>query len=182
MAFALVHVGTFVAVRRLIYAAMGETYRFGGADALAYEVRKDLLAYVLGVALCGAAVQLLRQRSAPLIAPETAAPTAYLIRDGARTVRTDVAQITAAKAAGNYVEFHLADGRTALARTTLAQVETELSPFGMVRTHRSWLVNPTRLRELSPTGSGDRRLTLDNGVVAPLSRRYEAALHQLTRT
>jgi hypothetical protein len=85
----------------------------------------------------------------------------------------------AARSAGNYVEVHLVDGRKPMLRGTLASVETALKPHGFVRTHRSWLVNPLRVRELTAEGSGDFRVGLDGGAEAPVSRRFPQALETL---
>ena len=178
-AFHLMHVGGFVLLRQALYALHGERYRFGGVDAWVYEVRKDALGYAVGLALCVAAdVLLQRPAETTAASPRGAAPD-YVIREGSRVLRTPYAEIVAAVSAGNYVEFHLRDGRRPLARTTLSAVESELVAHGFVRTHRSWLINAAHVREIAPTGSGDRRLTLDGGGEAPLSRRYESALPQL---
>jgi DNA-binding LytR/AlgR family response regulator len=67
-------------------------------------------------------------------------------------------------------------------RSTLVSQEAELKPHGFLRTHRSWIVNPRRLRALEPEGSGDWRVLLEGGAEAPLSRRYSNALEALRRT
>jgi DNA-binding LytR/AlgR family response regulator len=64
-------------------------------------------------------------------------------------------------------------------RTTLSRVEAALSAHGFVRTHRSWLVNAARLRSVAAEGSGDFQLELEDGVQAPLSRRFPEALARL---
>ena len=109
---------------------------------------------------------------------EAVRPVSFDIRDGARIIRVPLADILAVSSAGNYVEFRLADGRRPLMRATLAAVEAELSRFGFVRVHRSWLVNTERVTGLRPDGSGDWTVEL-GAVEAPLSRRYPAALEQL---
>jgi DNA-binding LytR/AlgR family response regulator len=90
-----------------------------------------------------------------------------------------VTDIVATRSAGNYVEFHLADGRKPLMRTTLAGIEEQLKPHGFLRTHRSWLVNPLRVRGMTAAGSGDWTIELDSGVEALLSRRFPQALSAL---
>jgi len=93
--------------------------------------------------------------------------------------RTPVRQILAVRAAGNYVEFLLDDGRRPLMRAALAGVEEKLSSFGFVRTHRSWIVNPARVTRLQAAGSGDYRLELGPDAEASLSRRFREALQRL---
>ena len=45
--------------------------------------------------------------------------------------------------------------------------------------YRRRMVNAARVRAVSATGAGDYRVDLGEGVVAPASRRYPAALAQL---
>lgn len=177
-AFSLLHVAGFVLLRKIAFAVVGETYEFGSwLERFPYEFRKDAFYYVI-VLLC---FWLLRER---IIAAATPAPSApgpaatFDIRDGARLVRTPVSDILAISSAGNYAEFHLADGRKPLMRVSLSSLESQLAAHGLVRTHRSWLVNAARVTELTPEGSGDYAVTL-GGVIAPLSRRFPEALARL---
>jgi DNA-binding LytR/AlgR family response regulator len=176
--YSLLHVGGFVLLRILAYATAGFRYEFGAGE-LIYEYRKDLLAYIIAVTVFSFAARLAERRAPAGVAPAAADEPTFDIRDGARLIRAPVADILAATSAGNYVEFRLADGRRPLMRTTLAGVETALGSHGFVRTHRSWLVNPLRVRGLTAEGSGDFRIELDGGVEAPLSRRFPGALQAL---
>jgi len=172
------HVGLFVILRKLAFAALGGSYEFGSVANFPYEFRKDLVGYAVGVATFWALTRLAERQEAaapPAAAPE---PATFDIRDGARLIRVPVSAIVAATSAGNYVEFRLSDGRRPLMRMSLSAVEAELSGFGFVRTHRSWLVNAARVRELRPESSGDYRVVLD-GLEAPVSRRYRDALAAL---
>lgn len=179
LAFAVLHVVSFVLLRKALYAGHGLHYVFGGLGDVLYEFRKDAFAYALGLTLAALADTLMRRESqhAPGLAPTPDAPAPVLIRDGQRTLRLAPDEIVAVQAAGNYVEWMLTDGRRPLERATMAEIEARLGPQGFVRTHRSWLVNPKAVREIAPQGSGDRTLTLTGGLEAPVSRRYaEAAL------
>ena len=102
----------------------------------------------------------------------------FTIRDGARIVRVKMSDILAVSSAGNYVEFVLRDGRRPLMRTPLSAIETELSPRGFVRVHRSWLVNAAQMTGLTPQGSGDYTVELGD-LTVPLSRRFPQALAKL---
>jgi len=171
LAFSALHVAGFVLLRSLVYAAMDAApYAFG--DRFIYELRKDFISYgalVVNFWLIG---HLRRRRDEPV------RPVSFDIRDGARIIRTPLAQIVAVSSAGNYVEFWLADGRRPLMRATLAAIEVELERFGFVRAHRSWLVNAGAVTGLRPDGSGDWTVEL-GPVEAPVSRRYPQALERL---
>lgn len=176
--FSVLHVAGMLAIRRVFSTGRGLPF---GVDAFLYEYRKDLLVYAIMLATGMLLRQWFEPRPAPPPAPSDARgpEPMFEIRDGARLIRSPVAEIAAAVSAGNYVEFKLVDGRTPLMRTTLAAVEAQLSPYGFTRTHRSWLVNAARVREIERAGSGDHRLALEGGVEAPLSRRYAEALERL---
>lgn len=164
------HVAGFVAARNLVYALAGETYGLGPLlDDFPYELRKDLLTYGSTVAL----FWLTRKDPAP--ATQNHSPTLFDIRDGKRITRIEIASLLAVRGAGNYVEFHLENGSRPLMRITLGALQKEL---GLVRVHRSWLLNPSRVTGLSPDGSGDWTVQLGS-LQVPLSRRYAAALEIL---
>ena len=180
LAYSVAHVGLMTLLRALVFAAAGKVYPWS-PHQLPYEYRKDLLAYVV----IGGIFWLLARRQQPTLAAPTgvmrvdaASPATFDIRDGASLLRIPVAEILAAKAAGNYVEFALEDGRRPLMRASMAQIEASLGPHGFVRAHRSWLVNAARVRALSATGAGDFRVDLGCGLVVPASRRYPEALAQ----
>jgi hypothetical protein len=176
--FSATHVGLMTLLRTVVFTAAGHVYSWTPQE-LPYEYRKDLVSYVV---IAGVAWLLTRRPPAPAEpAPRVAradatSPATFDIRDGASILRVRVAEILAAKAAGNYVEFALEDGRRPLMRASMAQIEDALAPHGFVRAHRSWLVNAARVRGLTATGAGDYRIDLGEGVVAPASRRYPAAL------
>ena len=171
------HVGLMTLMRTLLWARAGRHFAITLGE-LPYEYRKDLLAYVV---IAGIFWIIGRSTSAPAeprangAAATITAPTTLDIRDANSILRVPVREILAVRAAGNYVEFMLEDGRRPLMRASVAQIEATLSPAGFLRTHRSWLVNAERVRAFSPVGSGDFRLDLGCDLAAPLSRRYRGA-------
>lgn len=174
--FSLAHVCGFVVLRELVYALAGQRYDFGTfAPHFVYELSKDSLGYVLFQAGFSLVERLLRQQQ--LI--ETPGQTlTFDIRDGAKLNRVRLDEVLAIASAGNYVEFVLRDGRKLLMRSPLSALETELSPRGFLRTHRSWLVNANAMTALKPEGSGDYTVELGS-MEAPLSRRFPDALAKL---
>lgn len=181
-AFSVLHVAGMVALRALLPPLQGRA-ALDGLSGFFYEYRKDVLSYAVLQASGLVLAHLLRPPVKPVQTAAEPAPPEPLfdIKDGPRLVRTPVRDMVAVVSAGNYVEVKLADGRSPLMRATLAAIELELAPYGFVRTHRSWLVNPARVRVIAPSGSGDHRLELDGGLEAPLSRRYAQALETLRR-
>jgi len=178
--FSLAHVGVMVALRQLAYALAGDSYSFGGGNAWLYEYRKDVLSYTLYAGLFWLTVRLMGG-SGPGPAPPDPGIESIVIDEGQRVLRVPPAVILCARSSGNYVEFLLEDGRRPLMRTTLAGLGAQLAGKGFLRTHRSWIVNSARVAQIAAEGSGDYGLTLDDGTVVPLSRRYPEALETLRR-
>jgi DNA-binding LytR/AlgR family response regulator len=74
------------------------------------------------------------------------------------------------KGAGDYVEVHFRDARTALYNGSLAGLEADL-PASFLRVHRSHIVNTGFVRALERDGTGVGRLLLEDGCEVPVSRR-----------
>jgi DNA-binding LytR/AlgR family response regulator len=179
LVYSALHVAGFVALRKLAYLfLMPSSYDFGDLSSeFPYELRKDVLAYGLASIIFYLSLRQGRQAAAP--GPGTPpGPATFDIQDGARLIRVPVADILAVRSAGNYVEFLLADGRRPLMRASLAALQAELAEQGLVRSHRSWLVNTARVTGLRPEGSGDYAVELGD-LEAPLSRRFPDALAAL---
>jgi hypothetical protein len=179
--FSLLHVAGMVALRKAGYATVGSTYVFAYQGdlvlPLVYEWRKDLLTYLSNaVAYWAWGFWLAHNAAQPAKAISPAAMDARIeIRDGARVVLFEPADIAWLEAAGNYVEIH-SGGTTHLARGTMAAFEQKLAGRGFVRVHRSRLVNRARVTSFKPTPSGDLEITLDDGRTITGSRRYRAGM------
>lgn len=183
IAFGAAHIGGMTLLRLALYPLFGGSYDLGDdplVTGLIYEGRKDALAYIamaVGAWLLAAALR------KPVTIVEQAgveqagqpATRRLEIRDGARRVWLDPAEILWAEAAGNYVELHLA-GRSWLQRQTLAALEEQLADQGFVRIHRSRLVNRHRVRGIVSNDSGDFTVTLDDGRQIAGGRRWRDAL------
>jgi DNA-binding LytR/AlgR family response regulator len=179
------HIAGMTALRHLLFPLFGETYRFGRDGQLGlqllYEARKDAVIYLSMVALIWLAAAA-RRRMTVIVQeriiekPVPAVSAARLeIRDGAKRIFVDPADILWAEAAGNYVELHLRD-RSLLQRQTLAALEDELTAQGFVRIHRSRLVNRHHLRDVASQSSGDFTVTLSDGRQIAGSRRWRASV------
>jgi hypothetical protein len=70
------------------------------------------------------------------------------------------------------------EGSTRLVRRTLASMEAELAPHGIVRVHRSILVNAERVARLE-SSNRELRLILSDGTSFQVGRKYRAAVRQM---
>ena len=183
LVWSVVHVGAMVVLRKLLYPAFFDgPYRFeriGGIGLeFLYEYRKDLLGFAVFIGIIYAIRRIAELRRELEVAREEAGRTARLtLKSGGSTLFLDAGAIDWAKAAGNYVEIS-AGGRIHLARITLTALEDQLGAAGagILRTHRSWLVNGERIAEIRPTGDGDQVAMLSTGDEVPVSRRYRESV------
>ncbi|MBA4220047.1 MAG: DNA-binding protein [Methylobacterium sp.] len=178
LAFSAVHVCGMVLLRKLGYWAAGAgSYGFGFSGGnLFYELRKDILVYLLLAALFWLS-ELWRRRPQPQApAVAAAAPAGFWLRDGTVDLRLEPAEIVAVVSAGNYVEYCLASGKRHLIRATLQAEEERLRPLGFSRIHRTRLVNAARIRRIAGKPSGDFDVEMDTGESFSGSRRYRDGL------
>lgn len=178
LAFFVLHVATFVLLRWGAYAAVGGIYVFGDAGAWLYELPKDLVTFIIVASILLAGKRLARQSVSPIEHASFFEPVR--IKDGNRTFLVMPDEILAANASGNYVEYRLADGRRPLARGKFSEAQALLSPYGFVRTHRSWLVNHGHIREVNAQGNGNHELVVGTDLLVPVSRRFAAELLKVT--
>jgi two-component system LytT family response regulator len=83
-----------------------------------------------------------------------------------------VASIEWIEADDDYVRLHV--GKAAhLVRKTLTSLESELPPHVFVRSHRSYMVNVTRIKELKPLGQGEYIIVMTGGDEVKLSRTFK---------
>jgi LytTr DNA-binding domain-containing protein len=183
LAFSAAHVLGMVALRKLAYAAIGaDAYLFDFSPAnLLYEARKDVVVYFLIASIFGLAER--RSGSGQdlkfEIAAPAVAPSELWLRDGATSVRIDPRDIAWVASAGNYVEYCLAGGERHLIRATLVAEEERLGPCGLVRVHRTRLVNVRRITRVTTRPAGGFEVALDTGEVIAGSRRYRQSVLDL---
>jgi len=97
------------------------------------------------------------------------------LKDGARIHQIPEAQILFARAADDYCEVRLEDGRTLLVTMTLSRLQQALSER-FVRIHKSYSVNAARVAALEPRPGGGKQLTLADGTILPVGRAYLGAV------
>ncbi|MET0225330.1 MAG: LytTR family DNA-binding domain-containing protein [Dokdonella sp.] len=98
-----------------------------------------------------------------------------VVHERGRSLIVPIADVQRLSAAGNYVEVHTAT-RHHLVRATLARLAQRLDPAEFLRVHRSHLLRADFIAEVAPWAHGDLRLTLKDGSVVMLSRRYRGLL------
>lgn len=186
--YSLLHMGIFVAMRKLVFAMLGDDYQYSDNLLMSfiYEYRKDLWAYTTWMILIHGyrfIVSRLRGEAVPIEESEdqpadnTAAPDRFLVRKLGREFLVKVADIEWLEAAGNYVNLHVGE-RTYPLRTTMGELHQTLSTRGFVRIHRSCGVNLEFVDSLQTQDSGDGVVTLKNGQVLSLSRRYREGFRE----
>lgn len=97
------------------------------------------------------------------------------LKDGARTHQVPEAQIVFVRAADDYCEVRLEDGRTLLVTMTLSRLQQVLSGR-FVRIHKSYSVNSARVTALGPRPGGGKQLMLADGTILPVGRAYLGAV------
>jgi hypothetical protein len=188
IAFSLLHVVAMLALRKAIYALVGESYEFGHwPRQLLYEYVKDIRAFATMVLLIEGYRLLVRRlhgEASLLVAPDDAPavepverPERFLVRKLGREFLVAAADIEALQAAGNYVNLRVR-GRDYPLRGTISALEARLDPTRFQRVHRSHIVNLDQIASIEPLDTGDARLHLKDGSTVPCSRRYRAALRE----
>ena len=184
--FSALHIAGMVGLRKLALFLVGGSYDFHFSVAtLIYEFRKDVVTcFLIGGVLWLIDGRREGQQSRSAVStgranPPPAAPHMVWLRDGSTRIRIEPRDILWISSAGNYVEYRLADGTNHLIRATLAAEEARLTPFNIVRVHRTRLVNLMRVSGLKTGANGDFELTLDTGQAISGSRRYRGAVSSI---
>ena len=178
--FSALHIAGMGPLRELAYGLGGWTYSFPWAQQITYEMKKDLFNYLAMAVIFWFAE---RPAGAAPAAPKPGAEASaqsvaqeLWLRDGRLSVLIDPSDIMSVNSAGNYVEYELTDQRKHLIRSTLQAELSRLAPFGIVRVHRTRLINRKRIVALEWGPSGDFKIRLDSGEIVPGSRRFKSAI------
>ena len=103
--------------------------------------------------------------------PAKAEAARLMVSVGARQVPIAVAEVEWFASAGNYVVVHWGE-REGLVRETLKALEARLDPRLFARSHRTTLVNLSRVGSVQPLSDGSWRLTLESGAELVVSRTF----------
>jgi hypothetical protein len=166
--FAFGHLVLIVALRIPWYAFNGRTYvwREPFVNNLIVEYQKDIKIYIGFVVVISAYQYFWRSR--------TAATQSYvdrlIVQSGTGDSVLRLEQIDYLEAARNYIAVH-AGGREYIVRDTMVNVLRKLSGGSFARTHRSFIVNIDKVKEIRTLDSG-QRVILTSGENVPLSRSY----------
>jgi LytTr DNA-binding domain len=182
--YAALHIVGMGLLREFVYRLGGWPFSFPWASQFPYEMRKDLLAFsglVFIFWLADHIVIVPRENTGkrPDVIERPAPPREFWLRDGRISVLIDPTEIISVTSAGNYVEYRLTENRTHLVRATLQTQEDRLAPLGIVRVHRTRLVNLKRIVALEWRQSGDFEVRLDTGETVACSRRFKTAVAHL---
>ena len=131
---------------------------------------------VLVVTVAISAINVFLGRPAPVqthAGPGGAAPARFLER---LPPRLRGAALHAVQAEDHYLRLHT-DRGSDLILMRLSDAVAELKGLEGARTHRSWWVARDAVREVARS-DGRAALTLEGGIVAPVSRRYARALRE----
>ncbi len=200
--FSIIHTVGMAALRLLWFSGiLGEAYSFPlTVDRLFFEFAKDIVNY----GMLSATTELLRHLLgrpqpvaaaeaspaapaappappapvAPAGAPMAALPERFAVRKRGREIMVEVADIDWIEAAGNYAVLHVG-GEMLEIRSSLTKLEGDLDPKLFVRVHKSYVVNVSRIAEVTPWISGDWRIRLHDGSEVNLSRRYRQRFEAL---
>jgi two-component system, LytTR family, response regulator len=82
------------------------------------------------------------------------------------------------EAQDDYLAIH-ANGKTYLKQQTISSLESSLDPAQFVRTHRSFLVNLNRVKNIEPYTKDTRLAVLTDGTKVPVSRAGNMRLREL---
>ena len=100
------------------------------------------------------------------------------LKDGSRAYRVAEGDIVYARAADDYCDVVLRDGRSLLVTMSLARLVGALPRF--VRVHKSYAVNRQYVTTISSRSGGGRELELSDGTAIPVGRSYTSSLASWT--
>ena len=180
--FSVFHIFGMIVLRNLAYWSQNLVYKFGDPlYGFIYEYRKDLITFILliGVLQAYRFIMSRLQGEANIIdngdAEKTADFDRLLVRKLGKEFIVKINDIEWMESSGNYVNLYVED-RVYPTRNTLTRLVDSIADKGFCRIHRSFAVNLNAVESIELQASGSSELTLKNGRVLNLSRRYHDEL------
>lgn len=92
-----------------------------------------------------------------------------VLKDSEASYFVKLGDLLYCEAEGSYTRFHFGKEKPIVISKNLSTYEDLLGPYGFIRTHHSYLVNPNRIKMYDKTDGG--LLILDSGHTVPVSHR-----------
>lgn len=162
------HMLLLAIILRIMYSPPGWSLGDLGHSVFELMIQQAALWWL---AFSGAVGLIWRAKSKNLEQSERSAQPIYQVRHGNKIVPVRTTDIHWIEAADNYVTLHT-DEAGYLYRKSISALEAETEPFGLVRAHRSALVNMSFVKTISrDANNGSYHIELQSGDKVPLSRR-----------
>lgn len=107
---------------------------------------------------------------------DTSVNVSLPIKNSNKTFEIDSSKILFLESMQNYVQIHYLDEdekpTKLMHRNTISALEEFLAPHGIKRTHRSYLINPSMIKEISGNAQGLKLSLIHGDGIVPVSRKY----------
>ncbi len=100
-----------------------------------------------------------------------------VLKDSEASYFVKVADILYCEAEGSYTKFYVLNNTPIIISKNLSIYEELLALYGFIRTHHSYLVNPTKIKMYDKADGGT--LILDSGHTVPISHRKKDYVMQV---
>jgi DNA-binding LytR/AlgR family response regulator len=117
----------------------------------------------------------------PALTPAKWKSARIAIKARGRILLIDPAEILVAEAQGNYVLLQQSKGSHML-REQISVLADKMQPYGLIRIHRSVLVNAAHVEDMAPLVTGEYLLRMKGGKEYKVTRTYKKNLQLLAAT
>jgi two-component system, LytTR family, response regulator len=149
-----------------------EAFRFSAVDFLLKPVDPEALQNCIQKTSKTLKNQHLTEQIAYLLArlntPQDATPKRIVLKDAEHIYYVRTSDIYYCEADGVYTKFFLENHQVIIVSKNLKEYAQILEPLGFLRSHNSFLVNPTKITRYDKTSE---QLILEGGHLVPLSHR-----------
>lgn len=184
-----------VAMREFVYLLAASDYQFSNGFQhflfkFLYELRKDVWVFCFFFAMIGVYryvvaqwlgdAQSISNKPDKQIDNQQSAATAsiLLVKKLGKEFLVKTKNIEWVEAYGNYANLHI-DNEIYPMRTTMSDFILKSRHYGLIRVHRSFAVNVSRVHFIESLASGDAEIVMRSGQKIRLSRRYKSDFETL---